>query len=37
MSGREVYLRRHIMVKGRFVDLILSGKKTTTIRLGRVV
>ena len=25
------------MVKGRFVDLILSGKKTTTIRLGRVV
>ncbi len=37
MSDRKVYLRRHIMVKGRFVDLILSGRKTTTIRLGRVV
>ncbi len=35
--AKTIYLRRHIMVKGRFVDLILKGKKTTTIRLGRVV
>ncbi len=34
---KEVYLRRHIMVKGEFVDLILSGRKTSTIRLGKVV
>ena len=34
---KPVYLRRHIMVKGDFVDLILQGKKTTTIRLGRVI
>ena len=34
---KPIYLRRHIMVKGDFVDLILQGKKTTTIRLGRVI
>ena len=34
---KPIYLRRHIMVKGEFVDLILQGKKTTTIRLGRVI
>ena len=34
---KKVYLRRHLMVKGRFVDLILRGVKTTTIRLGEVV
>ncbi|MEL9940657.1 MAG: ASCH domain-containing protein [Ignisphaera sp.] len=32
-----IYLRGHIMVKKEFADLILSGLKTTTIRLGRVV
>ncbi len=37
MSSDKVFLRRHIMVKGRFVDLIISGKKRSTIRLGRVV
>ncbi len=37
MSDEKVFLRRHIMVKGRFVDLILSGKKRSTIRLGRVI
>ncbi len=37
MSEDKVFIRRHIMVKGRFVDLILSGKKRSTIRLGRVV
>ncbi len=30
------YLGRHLMVKGRYVDLILSGRKTATIRLGVV-
>jgi len=37
MSEDRVFLRRHIMVKGRFVDLILNGRKKSTIRLGRVV
>jgi len=31
------FLGRHIMVKGKFADLLLSGRKKTTIRLGRVV
>lgn len=31
------FIRRYIMVKGKFAKLILIGKKTTTIRLGRVV
>ncbi len=34
---RTVYLRSHLMVKGRFAKLILEGRKTTTIRLGRVI
>jgi hypothetical protein len=29
------FLGRHLMVKGSFVDKILSGRKRTTIRLGR--
>jgi len=37
LSDEKIFLRRHIMVKGRFVDLILSGKKRSTIRLGKVV
>lgn len=31
------FIRRYIMVKGKFAELILAGKKTTTIRLGKVV
>ena len=30
------FIGRHIMVKGDYVEDILSGRKTTTIRLGRV-
>jgi len=30
------YLGRHIMIKGKFVEKILNGEKTSTIRLGRV-
>jgi hypothetical protein len=30
------YLGRHLMVKGKYVDAILSGRKTTTIRMGIV-
>ena len=37
MTGDVVYLRRHIMVKGRFVKDILEGRKRATIRLGKVV
>jgi len=33
---RSKFLGRHLMVKGEFVDDILSGRKRTTIRLGRV-
>lgn len=33
---RSRFLGRHLMVKGEFVDDILSGRKRTTIRLGRV-
>lgn len=35
-GSRVQYLGRHIMVKGRFADMILEGRKTTTIRLGVV-
>ncbi|NPA85122.1 MAG: ASCH domain-containing protein [Crenarchaeota archaeon] len=35
--GRKKFLGRHLMVKGKYVDLILSGKKTATIRKGRWV
>ncbi|MEM4464205.1 MAG: ASCH domain-containing protein [Ignisphaera sp.] len=34
---RIKYIRRHIMIKKEFGEHILSGKKTTTIRLGKVV
>ncbi len=37
MTSRKVFLGRHLMVKGRFADLILSGRKKTTIRLGHVI
>jgi len=37
MVDEVVYLRRHIMVKGRFVKDILEGRKRATIRLGRVI
>ncbi|HIC98413.1 MAG TPA: ASCH domain-containing protein, partial [Pyrodictiaceae archaeon] len=30
------FLGRHLMVKGEYVDNILSGKKRATIRLGIV-
>jgi len=33
-EGVKKYLGRHIMVKGRYIDLILSGRKIATIRLG---
>ncbi len=33
---KRKFLGRHLMVKGRYVDLILSGRKTLTIRLGIV-
>ena len=33
---KRKFIGRHLMVKGRYVDLILSGKKTLTIRLGIV-
>ncbi|MCS7128209.1 MAG: ASCH domain-containing protein [Sulfolobales archaeon] len=33
-KGVKKYLGRHIMVKGRYIDLILSGRKIATIRLG---
>ncbi len=33
---RPKYLGRHLMVKGEYIDLILSGKKKATIRLGLV-
>ncbi|MEM1873945.1 MAG: ASCH domain-containing protein [Acidilobaceae archaeon] len=36
-AGRVVYLGRHLMLKGVFADLLLEGRKKTTIRLGRVV
>jgi len=34
---RPLYLRRYISVKGEFAEKILSGRKVTTIRLGKVV
>lgn len=30
------YLGRHLMIKGEYIELILSGKKKATIRLGLV-
>jgi len=33
---RRQFLGRHIMIKGEFADKLLSGKKTTTIRMGMV-
>ncbi len=37
-GGRGVarYLGRHLMIKGKYVDAILSGRKKTTIRIGVV-
>jgi len=32
-----VYLRRHIMMRGEYTRLLLSGKKRATIRLGKVI
>ena len=34
---RKVFLGRHLMVKGEYVDAILKGTKTTTVRLGIVI
>ncbi len=34
---RKVFLGRHLMVKGEYVDAILRGEKTTTVRLGIVI
>ena len=31
------FIKKMITIKGRFIDLILEGRKTTTIRLGRVI
>lgn len=33
---RRQFLGRHIMIKGEFADKLLSGRKTTTIRIGLV-
>lgn len=33
---REMYLGRHLMLRGKYAEKILSGNKTTTIRRGRV-
>lgn len=35
-GSRVVFLGRHLMVKGEYVDMILSGRKRATIRLGIV-
>ena len=32
-----VYLRRHIMMRGEYARLLLSGRKKATIRLGKVI
>ena len=34
MTKEKKFFRRHLMVKGKYVDLILHGKKVTTIRKG---
>lgn len=34
---KKIFIRRYMMIKGKFAKLILEGKKTTTIRLGRVI
>ncbi len=35
-ESRQRFLGRHLMVKGKFVDDILRGRKRATIRLGKV-
>ncbi|WP_342788264.1 ASCH domain-containing protein [Desulfurococcus sp.] len=37
ICSNRIYLRRHIMIKGRFTEYILTGKKRSTIRLGCVI
>jgi len=37
VSDKTVYLKKHLMIKGRFAKLILTGRKRATIRLGRVI
>jgi len=34
---RLSWLGKHLMMKGKYAEMILSGKKTTTIRPGKVV
>ncbi len=34
---KKIYIRGHLMVKKRFIEAILSGRKKTTIRLGKVI
>lgn len=36
VEGKQRFLGRHLMVKGEYVDDILTGRKKATIRLGRV-
>ncbi len=36
-SDKIVYLKKHLMIKGRFAKLILNGRKKATIRLGYVI
>ena len=37
LLNKPRYIKKVMTVKGRFADLILKGKKTTTIRLGKVI
>jgi len=37
LPSRRQFIGRHLMIKGRFADLLLSGRKVTTIRLGHVI
>jgi len=37
VKSNVIYLRRHIMIKGRFVEALMNGVKRATIRLGHVV
>ncbi|MEB3787346.1 MAG: ASCH domain-containing protein, partial [Desulfurococcales archaeon] len=34
--GRRQWLGRHLMLKGEYAELLLSGRKRATIRLGVV-
>ena len=36
MARKKFWLGKHLMMKGKYADIILSGKKTTTIRPGKV-